>query len=193
MDRDDTIRLLTARNLLDEMNARVRNGSKGFTLNGSKGFTLSDRLGPGSTIGSPEKGHCVTLPGSHLLLPEGSAYDPDDGEPSEEALGMVEAWLEHLQPALDSATAWIGGFMWDDAPHDGKFEINVTLVFPLDQEEAAAEAASVWRQNSYYTIDPDSGNRLIETFGDGGKSIYEPEDRLRAWRERQPPAQVNGP
>ena len=178
LDDDDIIRLLNARTLLDEMNARVRRGDTGFTL--------SDRVRVGPTVGSPQQGHCVTLPGSHLLLPEGAAYSPNNGEPSVEALEMVEAWLDHLQPALESDATWIGGFMWDDEPHDGKFEINVTLVFPLDQEEAAAEAASVWRQNSYYTIDPASGGgRLVETFGDGGQSIYEPRGRLRAWRRRQ--------
>ena len=172
---DGDQRLLTARNLLDEMNAP----------DNSMGFTLSDRFGPGSAIGVPEKGHCVTLPGSHLALPLGAAYDSTTGEPSEEALQEVEAWLEHLRPALDDSTAWIGGFKWEDEPHAGRFEINVTLVFPLDQEKAAAEAASVWRQNSYYTIDPNNGKRLTKTYGDGGRSVYEPKGRLRNWWEQR--------
>lgn len=120
-----------------------------------------------------------------MVLPSGATYDPETGNPSEKALEEVEAWLGHLRPALDDATVWIGGFRWDDPPHAGKFEINVTLVFPLDQDEAAAEAASVWRQASYYTIDPANGDRLTKTHGDGGRSVYEPRGRLRDWWKKR--------
>ncbi len=78
-----------------------------------------------------------------------------------------------MKPALDSGFVWLGGFRWED----GRYEVNLTLVFKADKEDDARAAGKAGQQQSIWNNDPnlsEEEKRIIIDEEGGGRSMLQP-------------------
>ena len=117
----------------------------------ANGFTLAPVISRHGLLPSPREGHCVALPGTDLPIP--TSTNPTLSVVQADAR-QVEEWIEYMEPILRTGYGWIGGFR---SP-TGEFEIEGTAVFHLTSHDQARQAAQVWKQHSYWTIDSSGGH-----------------------------------
>ncbi len=142
------------------------------------GFSISGRQSEGDLV-VPLKGFCVTAHGTDYLI-ENSIRESGSALYNPKAVAEVADVLTSMEPLLGSGHVWIGGFKWENGEKAGKYEINITLVFPPDKKDDADTAARIGDQRSYWEVDhslPEEGTEHI-CGGDGGRSEYQP-----GWRQ----------
>lgn len=113
----------------------------------SEGFTVAPVTGTTGVFKFAEAGYCVALPGVACLVDPASESETTTGS-------ELQAWVTGLRMALLSQCAWLGGYLWQQGPDKGKFEVAVSVVFRQDRLGDAALALESWDQLSLFAIDP---------------------------------------
>ena len=121
------------------------------------GITISPKTTDAGDLIEATRGIAVTLPGSNLRFElntqtftqqtktrHSAATDeqsvPDDNTDDIDALTTdIDAFLQHMQPVIDTGAAWIG--LWKN---DGIIELNVTVVIDANHEQEAIQMGQRW-------------------------------------------------
>ena len=167
------------------------------------GRTISPRTSGTDVVIEASQGVAVTLPGSDLrfkidtkLITHPSnrtsehSFADEVSVVADELGDDIDAFLQHMQPVIDSGGAWIGLWKADDV-----IELNMTVIVKELHEQEALEIGQRWDQKAVYHL---GRKTLIPIGGTGGKSIYSTDhsedapdsklrQRLREWFAKQRP------